>query len=182
RGVGKRAVVSKFLKLADVVQKRSRQQQVAVDLGIVAAEQIAGAEQGHDVIEQSADVGMMKRLGGGGVAVALGDLGVGHEQFHQRLQLRILERGDKLGQRPPELADVLGGFRQVVGEVDLSFFHAPQLVNGELKAILVLVDESLDLEEVFLLEDVDEFFDVVPHLGFDLAGAIGQGQSQVRLA
>src|SRR5208337_5214357 len=115
-------------------------QKVAVDLGIVAADQVAGTEQGHDVIEQSADVSMMKRLGRGGIAVALGDFRVRHEQFHQRLQVRILEGGDKLGQRSPKFADVLGGLGQVVGKVDLSFFHAPQLMNRELETIFVLVD------------------------------------------
>jgi len=93
-----------------------------------------------------------------------------------------LERGHKLRQRSPEFADVLGGLGQVVGEVDLSFFHAAQLVNGELKTILILIDEPLDLEKVVLLEGEDEFFDVVPHFGFDLARAICQGQRQVRLA
>src|ERR1035437_7855619 len=96
RGVGKRAVVGQFVNLADVMQKRSCQQQVAVDLWIVPAHQVAGAEQRHDVIEQSADVGMMKRLGRGGIAVALGDLRIRHEQFDQRLEVRILEGSDKL--------------------------------------------------------------------------------------
>ena len=55
-------------------------------------------------------------------------------------------------------------------------------MNGELKTILVFVDETFDLEEIVLLEDVDEFFDVVPHFGFDLAAAVGQDQGQIRLA
>ena len=125
---------------------------------------------------------MMKGLGRGSIAVALGNLRVRHEQFDQRLQVRILERGHKLRQRSPEFADVLGGLGQVVGEVDIAFFHAPQLVNRELKTILVLVDEPFDLEKVVLLEGEDEFVDVIPHLGFDLAAAIGQDQRQIRLA
>ncbi len=55
-------------------------------------------------------------------------------------------------------------------------------MNGELKAILVLVDQPFDLEEVVLLEDADEILDVVPHLGFDLSAAIAQNQRQVRLS
>jgi hypothetical protein len=42
------------------------------------------------MIEQAANIGMMKGLGRGGTAVALRDLGVGHEQFQQRFQVRIL--------------------------------------------------------------------------------------------
>ena len=125
---------------------------------------------------------MVKRLGRGSIAVALGNFRVRHEQFDQRFQVRILERGHKLRQRSPEFADVFGGLGQVVGEVDIALVHAPQLVNRELKTILVLVDEALDLEKVVLLEDGDEFVDVVPHLGFDLAAAIRQDQGQIRLA
>src|SRR5208283_3868823 len=179
RGIGKRAIVSQFLNLADVMQKRSRQQQVAIDLRIILADQIAGAEQRHHVIEQPADVGMMKSLGRGGVAVAFGNFRIRHEEFDQRLQVRILEAGDKFRQLPPQFPDILGGFRKVIGEVDLRLFHAPQLVNRELKTILVFVDKPLDLEKVVLLEDVDEFVDVIPHLGLDLTAAIGEDQRQV---
>src|ERR1039458_2582014 len=88
---------------------------------------------------------MMKGLGGGGIAVTLGDLRICHERLDQRFEMWILEGGHKLGQRSPEFSDVLLGLGQVVGEIDIAFFHAPQLVNGELKTILVLVDEPLDL-------------------------------------
>jgi hypothetical protein len=64
--------------------------------------------------------------------------------------------------------------RQIVGEIDFRFFHAAQLVNRKLKSILVFVDEPFNLEKVVLLEGENEFVDVVPHLGFDLAGAIGE--------
>src|SRR5208282_2201506 len=132
RGVGKRAVVGQLLDLADVMQEGSGQNQIAIDLGIVPAEEIAGAEQGYDVIEQSADVGMMKRLGGRGIAVALGNLGVCHEELDQRLEVRILKARDKLGQGAPEFTDILIGFGKVVGVVDFRFFHAAQLVNRKL--------------------------------------------------
>jgi hypothetical protein len=59
RGIGKCAVVGQLLDLPYVMQERSRQQQVAIDLGIVPAQQVAGAEERHDVIKQSADVGVM---------------------------------------------------------------------------------------------------------------------------
>src|SRR5208282_4893009 len=182
RGIGKGAIVIQLLNLADVMQKRSRQQQIAVDLGIIAADQIAGTEQGNDVIEESADVGVVKSLGGGGIAVALSNLRIRHEQVDQRLQVGILQCGHKFGQRCPEFADVLGSLGQIIGEVDFRFFHAAELVNGELKTVLVLVDQPLNLEKVVLLEGQNEFVDVIPHLGFDLAAAIGENQRQVWFA
>ena len=58
--VGERAVIGEFVNFADVVQERARQQQVAIDLRIIPAHQIAGTEQRNDVIEQAADVGVMQ--------------------------------------------------------------------------------------------------------------------------
>ena len=54
-------------------------------------------------------------------------------------------------------------------------------MNGELKAVFVLIDQSLDLDEVVLIAGVNGVFDVVPHLGLDVAAAISQGKGQVRL-
>ena len=54
-------------------------------------------------------------------------------------------------------------------------------MNGELKAVLVLVDEAFDLEEIVLLEGVENFLDVVPHFGFELAAAIAEGQGEIGL-
>ena len=76
----------------------------------------------------------------------------------------------------------LRGLGQVVGEIDFRFPHAPQLVDGELKAVLVLIDQALDFDEVVLLKGVDGIFDVVPHLGFEMAAAVAQGEGQIRLA
>ena len=90
-GVGERTVVGEFVNLADVVQKCAGEKQVAIDLRIVPAHQIAGTEQGDDVIEQAADIRMMQSLSGGRVAVSGGDLRVGHEGLDQRFQMRILE-------------------------------------------------------------------------------------------
>ena len=95
------------------------------------------------------------------------------------LRCGISEGGDEARQGLPELADVFGGLGEVVGEVDFGFSQAAQFVDGELEAVLVLVDQALDLDEVVLIEGVDGILDVVPHLGFDVAAAIAEGQSQV---
>ena len=69
RGVGKRAIVGKLVDLADVVKKRTGQQQIAVHLGIVSADQVARAKQRDHMVEQAADIGVMQSLGGGGIAI-----------------------------------------------------------------------------------------------------------------
>src|SRR5271165_6769868 len=96
--------------------------------------------------------------------------------------MRVLESGDVVRESPPEFVNVLGGLGKVVGEVDFGFAQLAQLVDGELEAVFVFVDEALDLEEVILLEGVEDFFDVVPHFGFELAAAIAESEGQVRLA
>ena len=82
----------------------------------------------------------------------------------------------------PELANVFCCLGKIVGEIDFAFLHAPQLVDGELETVLVFVDQSLDLEEIILLERIEKFLDVVPHLGFDLPRPVAKSQCQVRLA
>ena len=101
RGVGKRAVVGQLVDLADVVKERAGEQQVAIDLRIVAAHQVAGVEKRDHVIEQTADESVMQGLGGGGVAVGFRDFRVGHEGLDQRLEMRILESGDEARQGLP---------------------------------------------------------------------------------
>jgi len=44
-GVRERTVVREFVNFSDVVQERSRKQQITIDLRIIAANQIAGAEK-----------------------------------------------------------------------------------------------------------------------------------------
>jgi hypothetical protein len=55
-------------------------------------------------------------------------------------------------------------------------------VDSELEAVLVLVNQTFDFDEVVLLETVDCILDVVPHLGFDLATAIAHGERQIWVA
>ena len=114
-GVGKRTVVGEFVNLADVVQERAGEKQVAIDLRIVAAHQITGAEKRDDVIEQSADVGVVQSFGGRRVAIGVGDLRIGHERLDQRLEMRVLKGCDEARQSLPELVDVFRRLGEIVG-------------------------------------------------------------------
>jgi hypothetical protein len=108
-------------------------------------------------------------------------LGIRHECQQQRLQVTVLHRGDKLAQRSPQLGDVLLRRRQEVGEIDLALFHLADLVDGELDAIVVAVDQAFDFDEVVLIERLDHVRDVVPHLGVELAGSVGKRELQIQL-
>src|ERR1700683_1197746 len=124
----------------------------------------------------------MQGFGCGSIAISGSDFRIGHESMNHQLEMAILERGDKVRKSLPELVDVFGGLGKVVGEVDFGFAQFAQLVDRELKAVLILVDEAFDLEEVILLESFENFVDVVPHFGFELAAAVAEGERQVTLA
>ena len=47
-------------------------------------------------------------------------------------------------------------------------------MDGELEALLVFVDQALGLDKVVLLEGFEDFFNVVPHFGFELSAAIAR--------
>src|ERR1700722_820029 len=96
--------------------------------------------------------------------------------------MRVLNRRDKAGQGLPELVDVFAGFWKVVRKVDFRFPQLAKLVDGELEAVLIFVDETLDLEEIVLLEGLENLLDVVPHFGFELPGAVAESQREVGLA
>src|ERR1700682_565636 len=80
-GVGKRAVVGQFMDLADVMQKRSAEEKVAVDLRIVLAHQVAGSRKGYDVVEQAPDVCMVQGFRGWSITVGASDFGIGHKRL-----------------------------------------------------------------------------------------------------
>src|SRR4029077_6552975 len=180
RAVGEGPVVSEFVNLTYVVQEGSGKQEVAVDLRIVTADRIAGAAERDYMIEQAANIGVVQGLGGWSHAIRLGNFGIGHEGLNQRLEVNILKAGDIAGQRLPQLADVFRSLGQVIGEIDFRIPETTELMDSDLKSILVFVEQALDLDEVILLESVQGILHVVPHLGFDVAGAITERQRQVR--
>src|SRR5690242_14761329 len=106
------------------------------------------------MVEKTANVGMMKGLRGRGVTVSLGNFRIRHESLDQRFQVMIFEAFYKSAQRLPELSDIFCGFRKVVGEFNHRIAQSTQLVDRKLKAVLVLVDEALNLDVVVLIEGV----------------------------
>ena len=181
RGVGKRAIVGKLVNLADVVKKYASQQQIAIHLRIVSAHQVARTKKRDYVVKQAADIGVMQGLGSRSIAVRCRDLRVGHEGLHQSLEMSVLKRRNEVRQRLPEVINIPGGLGKIVREVDFGFAQLAQLVDGELKTVSVLVDQAFDLEEVVLLEGIEHFFHVVPHLGFELPAAVAESKSEIRL-
>ena len=94
--------------------------------------------------------------------------------------MRVVKCADEPFQIAPKIVDIFLGLGQIIGKIDFRFLHPPEFVDRELKTILVFVDESFDFQEIILLEDVDKFFDVVPHLRFDVTAAVAESERKVR--
>src|SRR4051812_15420416 len=82
-GVAEGASVGEFMDLSDIVQESSGQDQITIDVRIVATNEVARREKRNHVIEESADEGMMQRLGSRGVLICAFDLRVSHECLYQ---------------------------------------------------------------------------------------------------
>src|SRR5215472_7909100 len=93
----------------------------------------------------------------------------------------ILKSSNEVGQHLPKLVDILRGFGQIISKLDFRLTQLAQLMNGELKPLLVLVDQTFNFKKIVLLKSVEHFLDVIPHLGFQLTASVAQGQRQVRL-
>src|SRR5215471_18195065 len=94
----------------------------------------------------------------------------------------ILKTSHKIDKRLPKLLDVLVGLRQVIRKINFRIAQATKLVHGELKAILIPVDESLHLDEIIGVKGIQNLFNVVPHLGLKLSGTVAEDKRKIRLA
>ena len=93
-----------------------------------------------------------------------------------------LKAGNKPRQCLPKLTDIFRGLGKVVAEINFRVSQLADFVDRNLKTVVVLVDQAFDLDEVFLLKGADGIFDVVPHLGFDVAGTVAERERQVGIA
>jgi len=94
----------------------------------------------------------------------------------------FLNRGDKFSESAPEFIDILWRLGKIVGEFNVCLVHLADLVNRELPALVVLVDQPFDFYDVVLFKGIKALLDVVPHFCLDGPGAIHQRQIQIRLA
>ena len=69
--------------------------------------------------------------------------------------------------------------RKPFGEIDFVVLHAPKAMDSELKPFLVDLNQTLDFDEVVPVKGVHHLCHVVPHLGFQFAGAIGKLERKI---
>src|SRR5262244_1426092 len=77
-GVRKRASIGQLVNLSNVMQKRSCEKQIAIDLRVVSRDQVTGAKQRNHMVQQTAYVCVMERLRCRSAAISDRDLGISH--------------------------------------------------------------------------------------------------------
>src|SRR2546421_12529751 len=105
------------MNLANIVEEGAGEQQVAVNLRIIAGNQIAKLEQRDHVIQQSSDKSMVQGLSSRSGLVSQRNFRVGHESLEQRAQIRILHARNKVYERAPKLIDIFRGLGKVIGKI-----------------------------------------------------------------
>src|SRR5277367_2317236 len=90
-GVVRPALVAQLVYLADIVKHDSGQQHVAVQLGITLRDRAPQADQADDVLEQSADEGVMHAHRGGRALQPWYDRRITDDAFQQPLDPGILD-------------------------------------------------------------------------------------------
>jgi hypothetical protein len=175
-------VVAQLADLADVVQENAHEEQIAVQLRIEADEAVAGVEERGDVLEQTADVGVVVANAGRRPAEAMHELVVHEETLGQGAQVRVAQLHQGAAEPVEQLADVLLGVRQEVGQVDLLGFHPLQVGQDHLQGALEELHLALDEQEVADVERAEQVLAGVPQPGVHGPAAVADVELQVEVA
>jgi len=89
--------------------------------------------------------------------------------------VRVLKGCDEVRKSLPQIVNIFCSLGKIIGEFNFGVAQLAHLVNGELETILVFINQALDLEEIVLLESIENFLHVIPHLGFELNRCGRQG-------
>jgi hypothetical protein len=130
----------------------------------------------------TAEKSVMDMFGGRRPAVAARDVFVVQHRLQQPLKMDVGHARHNAAQLGPHFVRVAQRGGEVIAEIDFAVVHPPHFVDGHLRPVVEYLHQPLDLHEVVAVEVVDHFGHVVPHLGVQLAGPVGQQQRQIQLA
>jgi hypothetical protein len=168
-GVVEAAAPGELADFADVVEDGSGDEEVGVDFGVEGGGGEADADQVEDVLEKTADPGMVETLGGGGFEELGAQGGVVEEGEDEAAKVRVREGGDVAAELGGHGGDVVLGGWDKVGGVDFGGGGETHLGEGDLELALVLGDLALDLDVAAGGAGGEGVGEVFPHAGFELA-------------
>ena len=182
RGVFEPALPAQLRGLAQIVQKKTHDHDVAIELRIQRQHRLREFQQLQGVFEQPADPGMVqihRRRRGAELAhhFLIGEIGVGHGA-HARVRHR-LHNPRHLGEH---LRDVLGGGGQQRRDFFLGNFHRLDLLEDQLHLAVVQLRVAGNPDETGLLQFGEVGVVEGPLPCRDFAGGVAQKTFEERLA
>ncbi len=179
RSVTERAVVAQLFGLADIVQDRAGQEQIAVHFGIVRGDEPAERAETHDVVEQSAEIRVMHHFAAG-ARFSFGAI------CGSALRLRAVCRSQGFATLATYSSNFaysastsISGCDLVVGGFDFFGLGQAHPVDRKLELAAIIFDARLHFHESVALDGLRVALESLPHPGLDRAGAIGQFEAQV---
>ncbi len=121
----------------------------------------------------------MDAFGGGSNFKLLGNAHIPQNGFEQCTQMGIAYTRNQFVQFPEHVVQIPLGAREVVSEIDFAILQPSQFVDRKLSPLLIELHQPFGLDEIVAVKGVHHFFDVVPHLRFNLAGTISELKRQV---
>jgi len=178
-GIVDQPVIGILVDLADVVEDAACHEEIVIEAFVMAAEPVQDPHHREGVLQQPADIDVMKALGGGGALEQTGDLFIPQEIPQQVPQGRRRHHRGKVLQVRIHPVGMHPGHGEIVRGIDLSGCRHAGVQDGQLDGVLILEGPGLDINEIALPESLFQFGDIVPDLAVHLARFILEAQVQI---
>src|SRR5689334_22258812 len=181
-GVMNGSLIAQFIELADIVENRSRQQEIEIQFGIVLRGQAAEITQTDDVLEQTADKSMVHHFCRRRALQPRRYRRVFNHARSKAAEPGIPDSGDVFTKAAIELLDIFRGVREIIRPIHFGWLSAPDPFHRELQPILVILYARLNLDHIIALKKSSQGLHVVPKARLDRPASVPQFQAQKRLA
>ena len=182
RRITEAARITELVDLADVVKNDAGEQQIEIDVRVVRRSELRQVAEREDMLDQPSEPGMMHRFRRRSGPKGERDRFVREDRFEQRFEMRAGHRRNPGAELREHFVTIAFGCRKVIGEIDFRLRHRQKFVNRELLPVLKYLEQSLYAHKIVALESIQHFGRVLPHLGVELAGAIGERHRKIRFA
>ncbi len=172
------------LELAEIVHERGRDGEIAIDAREHLGRTGDGLGDGEAVLEQPVAVGLVHALGGRRDAVLRPGVGaLAEHRLEERAHARILDRRDERTQAPLELGHRHRRAGPKLGGIVGALGRRIEALEPELRPEpLVHLVAAVDAVGRPANEERGDLVDVVPDVGGEGSGAVGEGDFEEVLA
>ena len=150
------ACEAELLELADVVQDAAGDEDIAVEAIVTISDSVRELDERQDVVEETADIGVVQALAGRTVCQPEKDLRIVDEPREERADMVVIDRGDNPAQFRLHLREIAGDHRQELVVVDHRRVDPLERVDDELQVALKLLDPAAHAQKIIDVEGVVE--------------------------